>query len=59
MAKVVGPGRARQLLLTSERVSAEAALEIGLVNQVTAAETLTEEAMAMSDHIIEALVVRP
>ena len=53
LTRVVGPGRARQLLLTSERVSAEAALEIGLVNQVTAAETLTEEAMATSSRLAQ------
>ncbi len=40
LTRVVGPSRARQLMLTSERVPAGAALNMGLVNQVTAAEDL-------------------
>ncbi len=36
LTRVVGPGRARQLLLTSERTTAAAALKIGLVNHVSA-----------------------
>lgn len=34
LTRVVGPGRARQLMLTAERVSADRAYEIGLVNEV-------------------------
>ena len=34
LTRVVGAGRARQLMLTAERVSAQRALEIGLVNEV-------------------------
>ncbi len=48
LTRVVGPGRARQLMLTSERVTADSALELGLVNQVVAAEQLAEAAMAMA-----------
>jgi 2-(1,2-epoxy-1,2-dihydrophenyl)acetyl-CoA isomerase len=40
LTRVVGPGRARQLMLTSERVTAEAALTMGLVNQVVPAGDL-------------------
>lgn len=42
LTRVVGPGRARELMLTSERVVAERALEIGLVNRVVPAEALQE-----------------
>jgi 2-(1,2-epoxy-1,2-dihydrophenyl)acetyl-CoA isomerase len=40
LTRVVGGGRARQLMLTSERVAAERAFEIGLVNEVVADESL-------------------
>ena len=40
LTRVVGPGRARELMLTSERVSAPKALEIGMVNRVVAPEKL-------------------
>lgn len=40
LTRVVGPARARQLLLTSERVPAQRAWEIGLVTQVVADEQL-------------------
>ena len=51
LTRVVGPGRARQLLLTSERISAETALEIGLVNQLTTQDSLAEEAMLMAGRL--------
>lgn len=40
LTRIIGPGRARELLLTSERVQADRALEIGLVNRVVPAEDL-------------------
>jgi enoyl-CoA hydratase/carnithine racemase len=48
LTRIVGPGRARKLLLTSERVGAEAALEIGLVNEVVAADELSASALEMT-----------
>lgn len=42
LTRVVGPGRARELMLTSERVGAARALEIGLVNRVVPADKLRE-----------------
>ncbi len=42
LTRAVGPARARELMLTSERVTAERALAIGLVNRVTSPETLME-----------------
>lgn len=40
LTRVVGPGRARELMLTAERVKAPRALEIGLVNRVVPADEL-------------------
>ena len=48
LTRVVGPGRARQLLLTSERTTAADALKIGLVNQVVEAKDLLEAAMEIT-----------
>jgi enoyl-CoA hydratase/carnithine racemase len=47
LTRVVGPGRARQLMLTSERVDAGTALSMGLVNQVVPAAELDTEAGAL------------
>lgn len=44
LSRIVTPGHARQLLLTSERVGAERAYEIGLVNEVVPAEELARVA---------------
>lgn len=48
LTRVVGPARARELMLTSDRVGAARALEIGLVNQVTGADNLMEETMRVA-----------
>ena len=42
LTSVVGPGRARELMLTSERTTAARALELGLVNRIAAPEKLAE-----------------
>jgi 2-(1,2-epoxy-1,2-dihydrophenyl)acetyl-CoA isomerase len=51
LTRIVGPGRARQLLLTSERVDAAAALEIGLVNAVVPADQLSASALEMTGRL--------
>jgi len=48
LTRVVGPGRARELMLTSERVSAANALNIGLVSRVVADEELADNAFALA-----------
>ncbi len=48
LTRVVGPGRARELMLTAERISAPTAEKIGLVNRVAPAESLQLEAMEMA-----------
>ena len=48
LTRVVGPGRARQLMLTSERISAEEAHAIGLINQVVPADQLGKAALEVT-----------
>ena len=48
LTRVVGPARARQLLLTSERVPAQRAYDIGLVNEVVADDQLQSTAFEMA-----------
>ena len=42
LTRVVGPGLARELMLTCERVTGQRALSLGLVNRVTTLEALEE-----------------
>ncbi len=51
LTRVVGPGRARELLLTSQRVNAERALTIGLVNQVVSGERLMASTMELAQQL--------
>jgi len=44
LSRIVTPAHARQLMLTSERVSAQRAFDIGLVNQVVPADDLLRTA---------------
>jgi len=48
LSRIVTPGHARQLMLTSERVTASRAYEIGLVNEVVPADELMAAAMAQA-----------
>ena len=48
LTRAVGPGRARQLMLTSERVGAQQALEMGLINQIAEPENLAADAFALA-----------
>lgn len=51
LTRVVGPGRARELMLTSERVSAAKALEIGMVNRVVTPDALGTETMKLATQL--------
>jgi len=51
LSRIVGRGKALELLLTSDVVSADDALEMGLVSRVAPAETLTEEAKKLAQTI--------
>jgi enoyl-CoA hydratase/carnithine racemase len=53
LAHAVGPSRARQLLLTNERVPAARAAELGIVHRVVASEALQEEAFALARSLAE------
>ena len=51
LPRIVGKGKALELILTGETISAEAALEIGLVNKVVTGEKLTSEVEDMAETI--------
>lgn len=51
LPKLVGMGKAKELIYTGRMVGAEEAASIGLVNKVTTVETLLEEAMNMAKTI--------
>jgi len=48
LSRAVGPARARELLLLSERVDAERCERLGLFNRLAADEDLAEEAFALA-----------
>jgi enoyl-CoA hydratase len=52
LARLVGKGRALELLLTGEMVDAQEALRIGLVNRVVARERLIDEALGLLGKMI-------
>ncbi len=52
LARLVGKGRANQLLLTGEMIDAAEAYRIGLVNKVIAADQLMNEARTMMKTIL-------
>lgn len=48
---VIGPARAKELLMTGDPVEAPRALEMGLVNRVVPADQVEEEAMAIASRL--------
>lgn len=53
LTRLLGAGHASRLLLTGDRIDAEEALRIGLVQQLVTRETLLEEAMSLACTIAE------
>lgn len=53
LAWLVGEGWAKRMILCGERVSAEKALQIGLVEEVVATGMALESALAMADKVAE------
>ncbi|MDD5038826.1 MAG: enoyl-CoA hydratase-related protein [Dehalococcoidales bacterium] len=51
LPRLIDRGKALELILTAESISAEEALEIGLVNKVIAPENLASEAEALAETI--------
>ncbi len=51
LPRLVGPGWAKQLMLTCDHITAEQALQIGLVTEVTESGNLLETAMGIAARI--------
>ncbi|PSM56319.1 crotonase, partial [Clostridium diolis] len=51
LARIVGPGKAKELIYTCDLINAEEAYRIGLVNKVVELESLMDEAKAMASRI--------
>jgi len=51
LARVIGMGRARDMILTARRVEAEEALQIGLINRISAAGESVAAAVALGNEI--------
>lgn len=51
LPRLVGPTRAKELILTARRIDAETALEMGLVSRVVPADALAHEARALAEEI--------
>lgn len=52
LARLVGKGRAKELIFTCRRINADEALSIGLVNKVVPAAALMDECTAMAEVMI-------
>jgi enoyl-CoA hydratase/carnithine racemase len=53
LARLIGPGRALELLMLGEKVEASRALELGLANRVHPAASLFDEALALARRLAD------
>lgn len=53
LPRLIGPGRAKELIFSARRVEAEEALQIGLVEYVVPADALTERAQELAGRIAQ------
>lgn len=53
LPRLIGPGRAKELIFSARRVDAEEALQIGLVEHVVAADDLMERALELAGRIAQ------
>jgi enoyl-CoA hydratase/carnithine racemase len=53
LPRLIGRGKAKELIFTGRKVSAQEALDIGLVNKICPPESLLDECMAMASMICE------
>lgn len=51
LSRLVGMGRAKELIFTTDMIDAEEAYRIGLVNKIVSADELMDEALAMAKNI--------
>ena len=53
LARLIGKGRAKGLIFTCDKIKADEAYRIGLVNKVVPAEQLMSECMALAERILK------
>lgn len=54
LAALIGPSRAKMILLAAQRIDAETALAWGLIDHICAPETLTDTAMSLAEAALAA-----
>jgi enoyl-CoA hydratase len=53
LARLIGTGRAKEMVMSGERITAQRAFEVGLVNKVFPAEKLMEETKKFAEKLAE------
>ncbi len=54
LAALIGPSRAKMILLAGQRIDAEDALSWGLIDRIVAAEAVLDTAMSLAEHALAA-----